>query len=217
MCDDCKEMPEELARLLLPIYQERSNQLANIIHASNGLIVTILIGVLTFAGTITNITSYHIAFIVSICVLSLIIWRVYVHFVDSDIIHMYGKILCCEYRLLVPSRVSLLSSLIKQLPAGQTKSELENLVALRKTREAYSKMFVIIDGKNVGSRGHEKIDEITGGAILSFIVFGSIVAFISISDCISQIFASFIFGFLWAFVIILIAIYPDFNRAKNPD
>jgi hypothetical protein len=56
----CKEFGQTCAdeqenfRTLLQIYHERSNQLANIIHASNGLIVTILVGVLAFAGTVKN-------------------------------------------------------------------------------------------------------------------------------------------------------------------
>ncbi len=76
----CKEFGQTCAdeqennRILLPIYYERNNHLANIIHASNGLIITILVGVLAFAGSVKKVENkpLYIALIVAIIVVSLI-------------------------------------------------------------------------------------------------------------------------------------------------
>jgi hypothetical protein len=134
---------------------------------------------------------------VAICIISLIIWRAYAHYVDNDIVGMYGKILCCEYRLNVPLRISLLSSLIQGLAKGSKKrNELKDFVNSEKFSKAYNEMFVLIDAKKVGSRGHNWLD---GFALLFTFVLIS-VSFVFYYKMFSDI-MSWIIGGLVIFII----------------
>ena len=217
--EDCNQMSDKLAYTLLPIYQERSNQLVNIINAANGLIVTILIGVLAFAGSVKNIQEpQFITLIVAICIISIIIWRAYAHYVDNDIVQMYGKILCCELKLNVPFRASLLASLIKGLPKDNHKrNELDEFVKSKNFSEAYSKMFMLIDERKVGPRGHDSFDKIALIFIISILLLGSYLTIHNVTSYQISAFVGFSIASLWAFVLFLIVIYPTLDIPKNPD
>jgi hypothetical protein len=221
----CKEFgqtcadEQENCRTLLQIYHERSNQLANIIHASNGLIITILVGVLAFAGSVKNIQQNpsFITILIVIVVISLIAWRAFAHNVDNEIIQIYGKILCCEYRLNVPLRTSLLLSLINKFPEAVNKKYLNELKEGNKVM-LYSKMFALIKDRNVGDRGHRRLDLYALVLSLVLIIGGSLtILFPNIDTSFFYFGIGFIIGGLFGCLIAIVIEYPSLKLAKIPE
>jgi hypothetical protein len=199
---------QENTRILLKIYEERNNHLVNVVSASNGLIVVILVGVLAFAGSVQDIEKkpFYIAWIVSIIVVSLFAWRLYARWVDEDIQKMYGKILCCEYKLNVESRTSLLLSLVTGLRDKSKKRELLDLIKSSNLTRAYNEMFLLLEEKKVGGRGQRWFDGIAVLLFVLSIVIGGFTIFTTLPVDENTI-IGYVFGFLTSCLIIAIGIF----------
>ncbi len=210
----CADMQEN-TRIQLQIFEERNSHLANLIHASNGFIVAILVGVLAFAGSVKGIEirPYYITLVVVIVVFSLVSWRIYVKWIDKEIVEVYGKILCCEYKLNVDSRTSLLMSLIKKQPPKQCE-DLMNLIKTNQATKAYNEMFLLIKEGNVGSRGHGALDTIAIFLTLATIIIGFFVIF-SILPLNDSAIIGAIFGILIGCLATLIILFKYLPIAKN--
>jgi hypothetical protein len=127
----------ENARLLLPIFYQRMNELANIIHVSNGFILVFLGAVLAYNGGLTDKTNTSLT--ISVCVGAIIMWRIYAHYVDNDIISTYGKIIECEKSLGIHGDMSLKNQIFKGFPNDD-------------------RIKIYIRERNVGYRGHFGLD-----------------------------------------------------------
>jgi uncharacterized protein YqhQ len=209
---------QENTRTLLQIYEGRNNHLANLISASNGLIVIILVGVLAFAGSVQNLGTnlFYLALIVAVIVLSLISWRWNAHLVDRQIIEVYGKILCCEYKLNVDTRTSLILSLVNGFSDKNKKSELLDLIKSKQVTRAYNEMFFLIEEKRVGDRGHRRIDRVAALLCFLSLAIGGMIAF-SVLQFIGNAIIILIFGLLAGCLITLVLLYRYLPIAKNPE
>ena len=130
---------KETNRVLLQIYHERSNQLANMLIALNGFILAFISGLLAFVGStyfsapacVVNCTSgisgipacqvceliqrsMPVIIAINISIVVLILWRFYAHYIDNDIVNCYRKILYCENELGVEYKITLLSNLERE-------------------------------------------------------------------------------------------------------
>jgi hypothetical protein len=112
----------ETKRVMLQIFHERSNQLANMLMALNGFMIVFIGGLITFAGSsvfsspqcvtevneqaITCITNNSEKFIplliaINIAIIVVILWRFYAHYIDDDIVKQYCKIIRIEDSLRI--------------------------------------------------------------------------------------------------------------------
>jgi hypothetical protein len=139
--------------LLLPIFYSRINHLANVIHAVNGFVVSVLIAILaiSLSDKITNPLNFQIILI--LCIIFLCFWRYYAHKIDDEIIELYHKILFCESSLNVREEVALVTSLISKYPP-----KLQNEFKKLSLNERYRKLSQLTKWKIVGFRGHDSFD-----------------------------------------------------------
>ena len=206
-------------RILLQVSYERNNHLANIIHATNGFIVAILVGVIAYLGSIKNLGfTTNLVLIISICVVSLIIWRIYAHYIDNEIVSNYSKILHCENKLDIPVELSLLKNLIKSLPdKNEEKRKLEDFIQTKKVEAAYSKMFILVEEREIGSRGHLHFDIFAFSLCVLFLVVGIGLLLSNRFYLINIFFISgLIIGFLSGAIVLIAIFYPFYPIAKNP-
>lgn len=87
-------MEEKIKLKYLEKFEKRSQNLGNLIYLVNGSFLTVFLAF--FAITVNSHYDFKILFAwISI----LAFWRIYIHFIDSEIIDIYRRIVCCELNI----------------------------------------------------------------------------------------------------------------------
>jgi hypothetical protein len=104
-------MNEEIKIEYLKKFNKRSQYLGNLIHLVNGLFLTVFLAFFTL-----TINSHFDFRVLIICISILVFWRGYIHFIDSEIIQIYRRIVYCELYIQggIDREISLQESLSKQ-------------------------------------------------------------------------------------------------------
>jgi hypothetical protein len=167
---------DETTLTMLKIYHERSNQLSNMLIAINGFILAFISGLLAFIGSsafsisdcknvsfVSLIKSgclnpWPIFIAINIAIVVLILWRFYSHYIDDDIIQMYGKILSCEKTVDIIFDASLLKNLIILFRVGFI-DEFPKFRQDKKVQEI-KRLEILnrIEKDDVPDRGHRGLD-----------------------------------------------------------
>ncbi len=231
-----KHEKNETTRVMLQIYHERGNHLANMLIALNGFMVAFIAGLLTFVGSsalfspkCVNISGqilvepsscinpWPIFIAINIAIIVLIIWRFYSHYIDDDIVKGYRKLIYLEHDLEVSRKVSLLSNLEKDdgspgLARLKIYAEIES--SGQCDDQKFERKMKIIDElikkKKMGYRGHFWFNFLTVSLITALLLIE--VWFISITKTILDSNQLFYFGLFGLALIIILSFYCGMKR-----
>ena len=182
--DESYSDSRETNRVLLQIYHERSNQLANMLIALNGFVLAFIGGLLTFAGSnyfsppqcfvSTNCllkygscdqtqAPWVIIIAINIAIIVMIIWRYYAHYIDNDIASCYQKIFWFEHQVGVKPDLTLLCNFeVKTLKLKKCKpytAYIPNGLCDDQKFEKRYEVFTKLNEKNLmGSRSQDHFD-----------------------------------------------------------
>ena len=226
---------KETARVMLQIYHERNNHLANMLIALNGFILAFIAGMLTFVGS-TFFSSPQCVIFVHSCLISsdlsnsdkfiplviainvvaivMILWRFYAHYIDNDIVEGYKKIIRCEHNLGIhdDDKVSLLYSLENvdnNLGLKRLKSyeeiESRKLSLDKKFEEKMKIIDLLTKRKKMGYRGHYWFNVLTIFVISALLVIEAISLKFFIEDKI----VLFIIGIFGLLLVVVVSFYCD--------
>lgn len=95
-------------RVLLPVYYERINHLADLISNLNGFIIAILVGIIVGNFAINTTSGYGEEILTLIGLLSIIVWRKKAHDFDKEIQGVYHLIISCEEKLEIEEEFLLI-------------------------------------------------------------------------------------------------------------
>ncbi len=231
----------ENARQLLKGVEERNSQMLTIIHQYTNYVLLILGGIWaffinSFQNSIIKLSNDNIPInysqmslsnfvlhfaltdlsililvAIGISLISLFIWRLYIHILDNDIARNYRKIILLQKRLYgnteeIPE-FSTLFSLVDDVP------ELKKILQ-DNGKKSYSQqsfiIFKLIEKGLIGSRGHWIID------LLFFFIVFIFVAIIDVIFFLNSTFSSSIFNLLLTIFINIALICSAFLILFNP-
>jgi hypothetical protein len=111
--DDEKNYEKQLEKL----YQ-RLAHLGNLIQIINGSFLTVFLAFFTIAlnsqSDVCNPNACVSIYIPLVCISILFIWRYYIHFIDTEIIDVYRRIIYCETILNFTDKVLSLRGILKR-------------------------------------------------------------------------------------------------------
>lgn len=104
-------MNEEMNLKFLDKFNQLSLNRGNLIQLVNGSFLTVFLAFFTM-----TLNSRFDSRILIICISSVFFWRIYIHFIDNEIIQNYRRIVHCELNITggVDEEISLQGSLNKQ-------------------------------------------------------------------------------------------------------
>ena len=183
MCD----IKEENARTLLGIVEQRRQHWSTAISTLNGFAVTVILAIWTFfIKSFVDDSSYlnssgntvkgqpfafsYIVFASGLSCVVFIFWRWYAKYLDINIASLYPEIMSYESILGVKSDTGIsgyiLNNIFKNKINGNRRSDIEEL----NDEQRISLANQLVDVKRIGTRGHQKIDNLCLIAIFLFFV-----------------------------------------------
>lgn len=176
------ETRSENLRLIMQISYERCNQLKNINNQLLAIIAAIFLGLFTIAfnffTTSTPANNYLIIVAVHVLIVTLIIWRYYVHLIDNELVSCYKRILYCEEKLDIPFEISLASWLEKNIefelsPPHKNSVELSRKKKYIEQTNTKKNQIIqkLIESNKSGYRFHNIWDKVVGFSVFIILLY----------------------------------------------
>lgn len=155
---------EETLHVLLQNKFDRVENLVQMNHAATLAVPSVLAAIWGVEGGLDNFRNAWVLSFISIGLI--LIWRSFAHYLDDDIVKIYGEIIKIENQLHVPSKFSLFNNLIDSFQSNRVCSEKdpdENLFQFIKNITPTKRILFfecLLKDKKMGARGHDKWDKI---------------------------------------------------------
>jgi hypothetical protein len=157
----------ENCRVLLQVYTDRINSIASIVNSTTGYFIILLTAIVTLSFQNNFYKTDEFQIVILICISLLVLWRLYVHYLDREIISLYEKVIRCENTLNIDENLSLVKSIISQFPS-KLKNQYNHIPSFQ---EKVQKILPLIPIKRVGYRGQDKFDLFATCLIIISIIF----------------------------------------------